>query len=121
LDTRSKIIDLDRAASIPAPVKLVAGYFDVLTPEHAARFRELKDGATLVAAVLDPPSPLLPSRARAELAAALRAVDYVLALGGASLDDAIARIRPAEVVREEEADLRRAEDLVRHVRRRNQG
>jgi bifunctional ADP-heptose synthase (sugar kinase/adenylyltransferase) len=120
LDTRTKIIDIDRAAQLAGPVKLVAGYFDVLTPDHAVRLGELKDGAILVAMVLDPPSPLLSSNARAELAAALSAVDYVVPINGASLEAAVERIRPAQVVREEDADLRRARNLIEHVLRRQQ-
>ena len=120
MDTRTKIIDIERAAAIEGPVKLVAGHFDVLTPQLQARLSELKDAATLLAAVTDPPEPLLSSRARVELAASLTAVDFVVALDGVSLDDAIRRIRPAQVVREEEADLQRARNLIEHVLRRQQ-
>jgi hypothetical protein len=55
---------------------LVLGYFDPLTAAHVARLAEL--GASLTVAVLDPPDPLLPARARAELVAALRAVAQVM-------------------------------------------
>jgi len=97
LDTRGKIIDIAAATGIAAAWrsqgvrwKLLTGYFDVLTPDHV---RGLPEGGPLMAAVLDPPDPLLPTRARAELAAALRMVDYVLLLGGAEVEQEIARLR----------------------------
>lgn len=51
------------------------GYFDPLTAEIAARLATL--GSQLTVAILDPPDPLLPARARAELVAALRCVQQV--------------------------------------------
>ena len=96
MDTREKIINLARAAEIAASMqrsgarlKIVAGYFDVLTPELVRRLTALAGGQPLLCAVLDPPHPLLPSRARAELAAALGMVDYVLLLDGADLAQAL--------------------------------
>jgi len=128
MDTREKIIDLSRAAEIAAarrrqgePVKLVAGYFDVLTPDHVRRFRELADGRVIMAAVLDPPDPLLGPRARAELAAALSMIDYVFPLDGADFEQALEMIQPGEVVREEVADRRRSRALIEHVHRRQRG
>jgi hypothetical protein len=125
MDTREKIIGLAKAAGIAAglrrqgaPVKLVTGYFDVLTPGHIQRFRELAGGQTLMAAVLDPPDPLLGARARAELAASLSMIDYVLLLDCASLDRALGEIQAGEVVREEDADRRRSKALIEHVHRR---
>lgn len=125
MDTRSKIVDLPTAAAIAARLrsegarlKLVAGYFDVLTPDEVRRLRSLSDGQRLMAVVLDPPNPLLPPRARAELAASLSMVDYVLALPGASLEQALEQIRPDEVVREERAGAQRLQALIEHVHRR---
>ncbi len=128
MDTREKIIDVARAADIAAarrlqgtPVKLVAGYFDVLTPDHVRRFRELADGRALMAAVLDPPDPLLGPRARAELAAGLSMIDYVFRLDAADFEQALEKIRPGEVVREEIADRKRSRALIEHVHRRQGG
>jgi hypothetical protein len=122
MDTREKIIDLARAADIAAElrrhgerVKLVAGYFDVLTPDHVRRFRKLADGRPIMAAVLDPPDPLLGSRARAELAAGLSMIDYVFLLDGADFEQAVEKIQPGEVIREEIADGRRSRALIEHV------
>jgi hypothetical protein len=125
LDTRGKIVDLAQAGTIAAGWrsrgarwKLVAGYFDVLTADHVRAMRALADGTPLMAAVLDPPDPLLPSGARAELAASLGMLDYVLLLEGSALEQALAELRPDEVVRAEIADGRRSAALIEHVHRR---
>jgi hypothetical protein len=96
-------------------VRVIVGYFD---PIYAAQIRALMELARshsiVVAAVADPPDPLLPARARAELAAALELIDYVVTdvdgameLPGAVVSD----IRPD--------DLRRRDELMRHVIRRH--
>jgi hypothetical protein len=124
MDTRVKIIDLASAAALPKQggrLKVVTGYFDVLTPDLVRRLRSLSDGARLIAVVLDPPSPLLPAQARAELAASLGMIDYVLLLPGAGLEMAIEEIRPDEVVREDMADGMRSQTLIEHVHRRQRG
>ena len=123
MDTRMKIIDLATAARLRGPgarLKLVAGYFDVLTPDLVRRLRSLSDGARLIAVVLDPPKPLLPPQARAELAAALSMIDYVLLPQAESLEKAIEQIRPDEVVRDDMADGKRSQALIEHVHQRQQ-
>jgi hypothetical protein len=124
MDTRAKIIDLASAARLRRPgvrLRLVAGYFDVLTPDLVRRLGSLSDGAQLMAVVLDPPDPLLPSRARAELAASLSVIDYVLLLPDVGLDRALEEIRPDEVVREDMADGKRSQVLIEHVHQRQRG
>lgn len=128
MDTREKIVDLAAAAAIAATlrsqgarVKLIAGYFDVLTPDHVRRIAALSDGRTLMVAVLDPPHPLMARRARAELAAAMSMVDYVLLMEGDDLEHALGMIQPDEVVREEIADQQRSQALIEHVHRRQSG
>ena len=121
MDTRAKIIDLASAARLRRPgvrLKLVAGYFDVLTPDLVSRLGSLSDGGRLIAVVLDPPNPLLPSRARAELAASLSVIDYVLLLPDIGLEEALEEIRPDEVVREDLADGKRSQALIEHVHQR---
>jgi bifunctional ADP-heptose synthase (sugar kinase/adenylyltransferase) len=125
MDTREKIVDLARASEIAAGLHrdrvrltLVAGYFDVLTSDHVRRLKALANGRPLMLAVLDPPHPLLPARARAELAAALGMIDYVLLLDGADLARALEQIQPDEVIREEIADSQRSQALIEHVHRR---
>ena len=124
MDTRGKIIDLASAARLRRPgvrLKLVAGYFDVLTPDLVSRLGSLSDGGRLIAVVLDPPNPLLPSRARAELAAALSVIDYVLLLPEVGLEKALDEIQPDEVVREDMADRERSQALIEHVHQRQRG
>jgi hypothetical protein len=114
LDTRTKIVE-PRSVPSGGPVRVIVGYFD---PIHAAEIRELRRLApantTIVAAIDDPPDPLLPVAGRAELAAALGFVDFVvtdvsgaMAIAGAEIAD----IRPG--------DLKRREELARHVVRRH--
>jgi hypothetical protein len=124
MDTRAKIIDLASASSLRRQgvrLKVVTGHFDVLTPALVRRLQGLSDGARLIAVVLDPPAPLLPAQARAELAASLSMIDYVLLLPAAGLDKALEEIRPDEVVREDMADVKRSETLIEHVHRRQRG
>src|SRR5436190_10402256 len=125
MDTREKIVDLATAFAIASNLrsrgvrlKLVAGYFDVLMPKQVRRFRELAHGQVLMVALLDPPDPLLAPRARAELAAALGVVDYVLLLDGMEFEHAIEKLQPDEVIREEFADRQRSRALIEHVHRR---
>lgn len=60
----------------------VRGSFDPMLAEHARRVEEMKpEGAVLVALLAGRARPLMPARARAELAASLQAVDYVVVNG----------------------------------------
>ena len=99
------------------PVRVIVGFFD---PIHAAQIRALKQLApkesVVVAAIADPPEPLLPARARAELAAALDSIDYVVTdvEGALSLPGAV-------VYDLRQDDLRRRDELMRHVVRRHAG
>lgn len=83
MDTRNKIIDLKTALRLDRQRLVVAaGAFDVLQAAHA-RFLETirpEDGELLVAVWNDASlsQPILPEQARAQLVAALRAVDYVV-------------------------------------------
>ncbi len=98
------------------PVRIVAGCFDPLTAAHARRIGELAAaGGTLGVAVLTPPESILPARARAELVAALAAVDFVFEVEPA---DGLDRFPGAEIIREEENDARLMRELVRHVHER---
>lgn len=105
LDTRSKILPAERAGEFQDAV-FVAMYLDPLTAAHARRLDELAGGGRKVVVVLsDPPEPLVPLAARAELAAALDAVSAVIVSDSA----------PPDAVDERPADLERRETLVRHV------
>ena len=104
VDTRTKIVPATEAARLAAfGATVVSGYFDPLLPSHADRLKCLKrPGAPLVVLIADPGDAILPARARAELVAALRVVDYV-----AESPDGI---QPHH--RLEEEDQRRREELI---------
>lgn len=115
MDTRAKIIDV---SGLPAGrLTLVTGYFDPLLAWHAERLAEFRNGAeTLVAAVLPLEGELLPQRARAELAAALRVIDYVLIASDPAARFAIDGV---EMISLAEEDLRRRAQLIADVRSRS--
>jgi len=98
------------------PLKLAVGHFDPLLAAHAQRLADAREGAAvLMVIVTDPPRPILPARARAELVAALTAVDYVLVPGGEPLE---ALLDGAEVLHGEAVDLELTEKLIQHVHNR---
>ena len=120
MDTRNKI--LTPAAALETlrgrPVVAVTAYFDVLRAEHAdglRRLREAAPDAALVALVLPCAEALLTLRARAELAAALAVIDYVVAVESGPPEDLLASLQPATVVRWEAADRARTRQLMQHV------
>lgn len=125
MDTRTKIVSLGKVVEIASRqrVRIVTGYFDPLLAAHAARLYEIRRAepdTPLVVAILDPSSPVLNARARAELVAALAVVDYVMILNVARGEEALGRIPAAEVLREEDADRTRTRALAEHVHRRHQ-
>ena len=117
MDTRNKILTL---AQIPKRGKVVTGYFDLLRVQHA---RDLEcvclrpPHAPLIVLILQEPGELLNQHARAEMAAAMRMVDYVLIANSEDLDGILERLEPREIVRLEATDLRRTRCLVEHVQR----
>lgn len=120
MDTRSKILTLESALALePArPLALVAGLFDILRTDHArdlAGVRSRAAAATLMAVVLPDAQAVLSQRARTELVAALRVIDYVVAANHAELDRIAAALAPAAVVRLEDADRVRLRQLIAHV------
>ena len=92
---------------------MVSGYFDPLLAVQAERLEEIRRGGdALLVWVAQPPRPVLPARARAELLAGLAAVDYVaFQEGSEALDEAIL----AAAIHEEDADTRRRDILIGHV------
>jgi len=85
LDTRAKILSAEEARLrlVGRPARWVSGHFDPLLAEHIRWLRERRvEGELLVLEITDPAKPLLEQRARAELAAALAMVDYVVLNGG---------------------------------------
>lgn len=88
-------------------------HLDPLLASHSRRLEELAgQGRPLVAVVVDPPDPLFPTRSRAELAASLRCVSAVV----------VGDVPPGvAIIREEQADIERRNELTRHVHRRHSG
>ncbi len=112
MDTRAKIVTGAEAARLAGEgARVVSGYFDPLVASHARRLSGLKNGPKLIVAIEDPPRPILPARARAELVAGLRVVDYVVeGTGGVTPD-----------IRLEGEDGQRFEQLIAHVHARQRG
>ena len=124
MNTRKKIVD---RAALPEDVTIATAYFDPMLDWHAERFASLRGVGALAACILPLEGELLPQRARAEMAASMRMIDYVL-IAPASDPNAENFLRalrnskenngPAKVVRLEEEDLRRRAELIAHVRSR---
>jgi len=99
---------------------VVVGNFDPVLAGHARRMSGLADGSgALMTIVADPPHPILTAPARAELVAALAAVDHVVLPGDTPLEDLIAKLEATEIVRAEAADQELTRELIRHVQRRS--
>src|SRR5437016_9438194 len=113
MDTRSKIV---AAGAAPPGCTVVTGYFDVLLAEHARALSALP--RPLLVAVLPLGGELMSQRARAEMAAGLRMVDYVVIADNPDVDALCERLRPARIVRMEADDARRIRQLTEHVRNR---
>jgi D-glycero-beta-D-manno-heptose 1-phosphate adenylyltransferase len=111
MDTRRKILgreDLRRELQLKkrggARIVLANGCFDVLHPGHI-RYLEgaRREGDLLVVAINSDASekklkgagrPILPERARAELVAAVAAVDYVVLFDEANVEVLLTELRP---------------------------
>ena len=121
MDTRSKILTLREAAALPGTILIVTGSFDILRTGHVRELSALRlhtPDAKLLAVVLPSPRAPLDQRARAEMVAALRMVDYVMAADHDDVESLIRLLKPAEVVRLEAAHARLAAQLIEHVHRR---
>ena len=117
MDTRNKILTIAAACALPRGEMTVAsGYFDGLRAAHVHDLAGLP--RPLLAAVLPPASELLNARARAEMVAALRIIDYVVIVNERELDALIGILAPPRVARLESSDLLRTRRLIEHVRSR---
>jgi cytidyltransferase-like protein len=87
--------------------KVIVGYFDPMHAGHTRRLRELcGNGDPIIVAIADPPEPILPVRARAELLAGLACVAYVLT--------DLSRV-PSGAIDERPLDSERARVFAQHV------
>lgn len=88
---------------------MIVGYFDPMHAAHIRRLRELcLHGERLGVIVADPPEPILPVQARAELVAGLDCVSYVIPAGKNVPEF------PA-MIDERRADLDRTRTFAQHV------
>jgi bifunctional ADP-heptose synthase (sugar kinase/adenylyltransferase) len=118
MDTRTKILSAEMA---PHGCTVVTGTFDVLQAEDARELAEIRSSheqRPLLVVVLPLTDPLLPQRARAELVAALRMVDYVVTADDTAAESLLASLEPAQLVRLEEVHAVRKRQLMEHVQRR---
>lgn len=125
-DTRHKIVTLAQAGALAeesrrsgsAPAAFVT-HLEVLRAGHVRKLEELAAATPgkLFVILTDPESPLVPLEARAELAAALRVVDYVVpsAEGAAPV---LAALNAGLTVHDEEEDRGLTRHLIEHVRSR---
>ncbi len=119
MDTRTKIIEAELAKASRRPMTVVTGYFDVLRASHVDALTALaRPDRTLLVAVRKTENGVLSARARAELVAALRMVDYVVTADDRELDDLISSLKPAQTVHFEQDDRIRADELKQHVQQR---
>ena len=118
MDTRSKILTLAAALELRQPLAIATGYFDVLLAEDARELARVRHHP-LLAAVLPLAGEILSQRARAEMVAALRVVDYVVTADDNDVERLVTGLRPVEFVRLEVAAASRARQLMEHVHRRH--
>jgi hypothetical protein len=124
VDTRTKILTPVALAELdpPRPLLLAVGRFDILRVEMArelAAARRRTGAASLLAVVRQLPDELAPLDARAELAAALRVIDYVFVAADGDLTGLAAAMQPIEIMNLEEADAQRTRQLIEHVHSRH--
>ncbi len=106
MDTRSKILTLDAARRLGNPLTVVATASTVLRADFVKELERLRvPGRPLLALVLPAIPELLPRRARAELLAGLRTVDYVAMADAADVDG-------FDAVHLEDADTSRTQELI---------
>ena len=117
MDTRTKILTAEAARQIPVPLVVATGYFDVLRAAHIRELGALREHGPLLVIVLPIENELLEQRARAELVAALRMVDYVVTADRDGADALLEALKPIRVERLEAADADRARQLIQHVHR----
>lgn len=129
VDTRTKILNAEAAVAMARefarPFTVFTGHFDVMLAEDAGALEAARNEScarTLMVLVTTPPEPVLSVRARAEMAAALRVVDYVvIAEDGPGPEALLATLAPDRTVRAETAHQKRSIQLVEHVHRRQTG
>jgi len=118
MDTRTKIVEAEQA---PPGCTVVTGTFDVIVAADANDLSEIRaqyPGDALCVVVLPLAEALFAQRARAELAAALRMVDYVVIADDLAPEAMLAALKPARTVRLEGVHELRKRRLTEHVQSR---
>jgi glycerol-3-phosphate cytidylyltransferase-like family protein len=121
VDTRNKILTLDAAAALTGEIVLATGTFDILQAQHVRQLtavRQRTPAAKLMAVVTPSPRAPLGHRARCEMIAALRMIDYVVAANDGDVEPLILSLKPAEVACMEAIDAHLYAQLIEHVGRR---
>jgi len=127
VDTRTKILTPQAARELRLPrLVVVTGYFDLLRAAHVCDLEAVRcrtAAGAMLAIVLPWDQAVLGQRARAEMAAALRVLDYVVIPDENDVESGVsallAALHPIEVVRLEMADARRNRELIEHVQQRH--
>jgi hypothetical protein len=112
LDTRQKILTPAQALAALKGRRVFVAYFDVLTAPLIRRLGSI--GHPVTAIVADPPSPVLPARTRAELAASLASVEAVIPIA-ADLPAFLQQLQPVDIIHWESEDAHRTAQLIEHV------
>jgi len=118
MDTRTKIVE---AGLVPAHCTVITGTFDVMLAQDAKELAEIRaqyPSQAVCVVVLPLAQELLSQRARAELAAALRMVDYVVIADNPAPHAILAALHPGRIVPLEAAHELRKRHLTEHVRSR---
>lgn len=101
-------------------MRIVTGYFDPLLASHAEALADARrDAGSLMLLVRTPADSLLPLRARAELLAALRSVDWVVPLDGNTLPEWVGALPAGRLIRFERDDEERRAAFLRHIHERH--
>jgi glycerol-3-phosphate cytidylyltransferase-like family protein len=122
-DTRYKIIDIEQARRIAsessAPSIAFVTHLEVLRALHIRKLEEIAaaNNGRLFVILTELESPLVPLTARAEVAAALRVVDYVIPAPDGAIP-VLEALRPSVTIHDEEEDRERTRSLMEHVRSR---
>ena len=106
---------------LPSPVTIVTGYFDILCASSARDLQNVRNRTPehpLAVIVYSYDLELMAVPERVEMTAALRAVDYVVIVLEAWISGILMSLHTNEIVRFEEADSLRRNDLIQRVRRR---
>ena len=112
IDTRQKILTQEQALAALKGCSVFLAYFDVLTVPLLRRLEET--GHPVVAVVLDPETPVLTARTRAELAASLACVEAVVPLAK-NPAEFLRELGPVTIVHWEREDAQRTARLIDHV------